>query len=126
MAAKYPVRHPVEHLADALGFARLHGGLQQRIDRGLAADQESSGDEHKEQRGDDDHAGGFFVLVRAAAPGTPSGARGNARKVRLDEPSHSFGASLTGLHGGMKQQNRCAADKKSLRIESNRTIARNP
>src|SRR5271169_5791529 len=48
VTAKNAVRHRVNHIANTARLAFLKGRPQQRIERGMAADQQSRGDKSKE------------------------------------------------------------------------------
>jgi len=73
--AKDSVGHGDDDLAGALGHTRVNRRLQQRVDRGMAADQQGCGEKHEKQRGDDDDPAGLgALLVHAGAGGVGSAA----------------------------------------------------
>src|SRR5580704_3506231 len=104
--AKYPVRHGDDDIAGALGLPRIYRRLQDRVDRGMAADQQGRGEKHEKQRGNDDDAPGLGALLVHAGARAPPRQRGDADMIRLDEPCAGIPAHFLGCaHAGIEHRN---------------------
>ena len=96
-------------------FTPLGRLSQQRIDDGVAADQQPSRQHDQEQRQDHGHPrglGAIFVVLSPAANGGPKAAC-RAGVNRRDDGSRLAAGRLGDAHTGIKQGIRSFADKKS-------------
>jgi hypothetical protein len=113
MATKRAVGHRKDDLALAVRLAPFRRRAQHRIDEGPAADQQRRREKRQEQRKDDDHARVFRMLLVSPH------ARGPARRDPAPigwRPRSDRACPFNRPHPGIKQDNRCVADKTSSSI----------
>ena len=98
------IGHWIDEIADRFGIPGGRRPVKKRIDRDMAANQQSCGEKHKKQRGDDDGPRG----CRVVPPHTKAFSRAKARAgmIRLYEPCSGVRAFFFGcVHRTIEHQN---------------------
>lgn len=104
MTAKHAVRHGVNDVALAVGIACGAGAVQERCDRGVAAEHDCGGEQDEKQRGGNNEPERMRAILIAAGPQMDVPARIRGGAVRFDIPVERPRACVFArAHIGMKR-----------------------